>query len=220
MTFNIHQDLFALDGETIDEPAARQYMDHLVALFEASPEARALDAYPDHLGWSLSQMRIGLDSFGITPPTTQAIDLVELVFNIFPRKMAVEPSEAKAIVEELVAFWTFLGRSFDLENAGSCVEVFDSDAAENLEQELADPDNWGPAKSLAMFGQRSDFDLTTEEGRAQAMLAYNASLTPPRPGGFGSKRPAAKPPKASKVNTQRKNRRKSAKASRKKNRKR
>ncbi len=224
MSFDIRRDL-APAGD-LDEDAAREYIDTLFERFTASPEARALPQAEEDLGWSFTQMRLGIDYLGATPPETSPAELNEVVFEIFPRKVSVEAAEASAIVRELEAFWRFLGREFQLVNAAACLELFGEGAASRLEAKLRDPANFGPAKRFAMFSREAGFDLGTEAGTAEAMLAYNAALgaSPALPAGpLGaqpgqSRKPA--PKKAPRSRSRRKARRRAAKASRKKNRKR
>lgn len=217
MSMDIHQDLFGPDGDGADETASRQYVDDLVTLFEESPEAKALAATKEK-GWVWAQVQLGIDHLGVTPPTTRAVDLIEILFEIFPRKVTVEPTEAPRIVSELAAFWTFLDRAFGLDNAAENLEVLSPETSQQMEHELSDPENWGPAKRFAMFAQAMDFDIQAEEGRAVAMQAYNSSLEPPFTDGSRS-RAAASPQNTVRDARRAKNRRKAARNSRKKNRK-
>ncbi len=175
MDFDIRRDLSPPDGDP-DEAASREYIDTLFERFLASPEAEALPQPEEELGWVVNQLRLGIDYLGVTPTETSPGDLHEIVFEIFPRKVMVEASEAPVIVSELAAFWLFLEREFGLDNAAACLEVFGDDAASRLGTELANPANFGPAKQFGAFSEQAGFDLTTEAGRAQAMLAYNAAL--------------------------------------------
>lgn len=131
---------------------------------------------PDSLGWAFTQLRLGIVHLGVIPPDTSPVDLDEIVFEIVPRKVTVQASAATEIVQKLTAFWSFLQREFGLENAAACLEVLERDAVARLEAELADSDNFGPAKRFAMFSKDLGYDLATEEGTAQAMLAYNTAI--------------------------------------------
>ncbi len=224
MSFDIRKDL-APDGE-LGEGAAREYIETLFERFTASPEARALPQAEEELGWAVTQVQLGIDYLGATPPETSPAELNEIVFEIFPRKVTVEASEASAIVRELEAFWRFLGREFQLANAAACLELLDGGAASRLEAELSDPANFGPAKRFAMFSQGAGFDLGSEAGTAEAIQAYNAALsaspTPPV-GSLGAELGRSQQPathKSARPRSRRKARRRAAKASRKKNRKR
>ena len=54
--------------------------------------------------------------------------------------------------------------------------MLDDKAERKLQKELADPANYGMAKSLVMMGKERGFDMTTEEGLNEWMLTYNAEL--------------------------------------------
>lgn len=224
MSFDIRQDL-APDGE-LDDDAASEYIDTLFERFVDSPEARALPQDKEDLGWSVNQMRLGIDYLGATPPDTSPAGLHEILFELFPRKVMVQAVEAAVIVRELEAFWRFLDREFRLVNAKACLELLGAGAASQLEAELRDPANFGPAKRFGVFSEEAGFDLSTEAGRAQAMLAYNEALSGSRsfPAGSvdaGPSRPSKPAPhKSARSRSRRKARRRAAKASKKKNRKR
>lgn len=89
---------------------------------------------------------------------------------------ACEPSSASEIVEELRAFWSFVRRAFGLPNAEECLGILDEQMAQTMKRELADPRNFGMAKSLVMGGMAAGFDMTTEEGMGAFTHAHNASL--------------------------------------------
>ncbi len=224
MSFDIRRDL--APGGELDEDASRKYIDSLFELFADSPEAKALPQAEEDLGWSVNQMRLGIDYLGATPPRTSPAELDEIVFEIFPRKVSVGAAEASAIVRELEAFWRFLEREFRLANAAPCIELLGAGAASRLQAKLSDPANFGPAKQFTMFSQEAGFDLSTEAGMTEAMLGYNAAIgasrsLPADPLGAesgSSSNPV--PPRPARSRSRRKARRRAAKASRKKNRKR
>jgi hypothetical protein len=144
-------------------------------------------------------------------------DFEEVLFELFPRKVAVEPEAAAEIVDELRAFWTFLERAYSLPNAPALLKLLDSRAAVRLERALANPANFGMAKSIVMQGQARGFDTTTKEGLDAWIYTHNAEQALE----FGAG-PAQLPQASRKSNTpsKHKNRRKMAKASRKQNRRR
>jgi len=47
------------------------------------------------------------------------IQLRELLFDIFPRKVSADAEEAPQAIRELQAFWQFAQREFQLENAAA-----------------------------------------------------------------------------------------------------
>jgi hypothetical protein len=153
-------------------------------------------------------------------------DVRTVLFDLFPRKVSAEPGAAQEIVGELRAFWHFLDRAFALPNAAACARVLDGKAARTLEQEMANPANFGMAKALVMQGAARGFDMTTEEGLNAWMTTYNAEVMAQREAGrapppLGGELPFLPPPashsRANKASARRK--RKLAQESHKQNRK-
>ena len=217
MTFDIRQ--MVVDAETgeYDEETAIQYQETLEELFAQSPEGMALTEQGMSLGWTSPFLSYAMSYLGLTPAEMTARDFDEVLFELFPRKVAVEPEEAAAIVGELRAFWTFLGRAYSLPNAPALLKLLDSRAVGRLERALADPANFGMAKSMVMQGQARGFDTTTKEGLDAWIHTYNAEQT--LAVGAGPPRLPQAVQKHSKQSKE-KHRRKMAKASRKQNRRR
>lgn len=219
MTFDINQ--MVVDAETggYDEAAAIRYQEALEEQFAQSPEGVAYTAEGRTLGWTSPFLSYAMSHLGLTPPEMDQGDFDEVLFELFPRKVSVQPEEAADIIDELRAFWTFLGRAYELPNAPGLLEGLDDRAARRLERELANPANYGMAKSMVMQGQARGFDTSTQEGLNAWMLTYNAEQMMGRPGPLGPG-PARLPQPARKSNARakEKNRRKMAKASRKQNR--
>ena len=173
--FDIHQKVSTRDGE-LDERKVGDYIEGLMEEFAASPEAKPLVDSEDGIGWAATMMEYALDYLGSTPPRMSLGDFNEVVFDLFPRKVSTDPESAPAIVNELRAFWQFLRRQYGLRNADRILAALGSDAGERLRQKLADPSNYGMAKSFFMLGQQAGFDMTTQEGLNEFMLAYNSGL--------------------------------------------
>src|SRR5262249_31569612 len=67
-------------------------------------------------------------------------------------------------------------RQYGLASARKILDTFKGDTASRLEKELANPANFGMAKSFVMGGMKAGYDMTTQEGTDAWMLAYNNSL--------------------------------------------
>jgi hypothetical protein len=173
--FDIHQSIFDEDCGDIDDARLEDYVDGLMRAFDKSPEARAV-IEKHGLGWAARLMEYSFRHLGVSVPEMSLADFKEVVFDIFPRKISTEPESAADIVAELTAFWRFLQREYALPNAPQMLEALSGDAERELYDTLSDPANFGMAKSFVMMGQRAGFDMTTQEGTQQFMLAYNASL--------------------------------------------
>lgn len=230
MPFDIYQNL--IDDET-DEPleeVAEAYFEQLVDLFAASPEGQMLISNGSELSWIHPFLDYGLNYLGATPTSIMPDDLYELLFDIFPRKISAPAEEAPEIMGELRAFFQFLEREFKLPNARDCERMLDEKATRKLTKEMANPANFGMAKSFVMQGQARGFDISSEERLNEWMNIYNveaalgrgadlplplADLIPSMPG-LGSDNHKIKPKSNS---AQKKAKRKMAKESRRKNRK-
>src|SRR5690606_21787208 len=128
---------------------ARQILeDELVRRFEASPEGKARD---DTHACRLV-MDLGANYLGATLPMLSAADLRQILFELIPRQVSIEPTEARSIIEGNRAFYQFLKREYGLEQAGPCLRSLGAAAVKKLEAALADSSKFGPAKSLFMLG--------------------------------------------------------------------
>src|SRR5437588_8030872 len=176
MAFDIHQKVFDRDGMLLDKKAS-QYQDQLMQLFEQSPEGRALRDEGVGGGWANMLIDFGMHYLSVTPPKMAPRDLREILFELFPRKVSAPADEAPEIIRELQAFWQFLQREFQLENAAACLGILNDRAARELKKKMSDPSTFGIAKSFVMMGMERGFDLSSEEGINQWMATYNAEVT-------------------------------------------
>jgi len=166
----------------------------------------------------------GIDYLGLTPPQMTPASLREILFEIFPRKVTADANEAPAVIRELQAFWQFLQREFQLENAAACLKVLNDRAARRLKEEMNNPANFGMAKSLMMMGLERGFDMTTEEGINEWVNTYNSELATggprvPIPGFLPSFSNVAGPPAGGSSRGSNQARRRASRESRKRNRK-
>ena len=220
MPFDIRQQLFNRTTGELDEKQSTAYLDQLGKLFAESPEGQAIRNRGIDLGWATLAVDYGMRYLGVTPADMSPDDLDEVLFEIFPQKVAVEAENAPEIIEELGAFWRFLQREFGLENAAACLQLLDDNAAAELQAAMADSANFGIAKSMVMMGKARGFDTSTPEGLELWMKTYNAELFqkpdlrfPDFPALDAPKQPIKRRDKRQKI------KRKMANASRKKNRK-
>lgn len=200
------------DYGAIDFDARKAVEAELLGRFGAAPEAKRLPDGPD---WSSAVMDLAARHFGETIATLEATELEEVVFELFPRKVSVGASEARAIIAELRAFYAFLKREFRLPQADACLWELGGDAAERLEEALADPKNLGMAKSVLGLGADQGFGMQSKEGIEafmQSMVGKRLPDSIPIPG-FDPPRPPAKAADKAK-----KAKRKAARKARKRNR--
>jgi len=203
-------DLAALsrDDDEIDYDAREALEDQLVMRFAASPEAKDLD----EIHACRFVMDLGASYFGHTIATLRAAELRVVLFELIPRKVSIEPSEARWIVDEMRAFYSFLKREFVLKQADSCLRVLGSNAVKKLEAALSDSSNFGMAKSLFMAGADAGFDMQSKDGVEAWMQSIQGKPLPP-----SIPLPCLPPPSSKKAARAKKDKRKAARKARKKN---
>jgi hypothetical protein len=143
------------------DPVAREPLEaELVRQFAASPEAQALP----HVEWCHLLMDLAAGYFEATVATLSATELRRLVFELIPRKVSVDASAARPMIEEYRAFYTFLGRAFGLTQAPACLKVLGGQAAKKLEAAMSNPRAFGMGKALFMMARDAGFEVGTESG--------------------------------------------------------
>lgn len=90
------------------------------------------------------------DYFAETIVTLKPRELREIVFETIPRKLSAPSTDAPLIIDELRAFYRFLEARYQDANAAACLAVLGEDGADELEAAMADPRNFGMAKSMVM----------------------------------------------------------------------
>jgi hypothetical protein len=173
--FDIHQNIRDSSGR-FDDEKFQQYAKGLFDAFANSPEGESVIERQGNVGWTGVYMDYAMNHLGVTPADMTVQDSSEVVFTLFPKKLSVEPERAEEIVEELAAFWRFAERQYGLPQAKEISETLAPDQAAELRRMLADPTNYEPAKSLYLSGVQAGYDMTSEQGVREFMLAYNASM--------------------------------------------
>lgn len=223
-----------MDGEELHDSAAvealRRMMggapgsadelhDRLLDGFAVSPEgAKVSDPYLcrpvlDFAGGYFSQ----------TIATLEADELEEIVFDIIPRKVSIQPGDARHVILALRGLYRFLKRGYALVQADACLQMLGGKAISELRAALADPGNFGFAKSLLMDAEAQGFDTRSQAG-LDAWMAHTQGKLPPNidlpglPGVPDRTPPGSGPNKAGAAAKKKKKKRKQAKASRKRNR--
>jgi hypothetical protein len=221
MSFDIYQlDRFAA-GEEQAEETLQAYQEALLELFSQSPEGQARSQVDPGIGfWAAQLIDYGSTYLGVTLPQMRVTHLREILSEIFPRKISLaSPEDAHDALPELIAFWEYLKREYQLPAAETLLEYLRNVNPAEFKSWMTDPAKFGMAKSLLMRGQVAGFDMTDQTESQAFINLYTASLltegTGAAPSMFGEEGGSRKKD-ASKA----KRLRKLAKASRKKNRKR
>jgi hypothetical protein len=173
--FDIHQTTTDENGDW-DDAAVENYCNGLMDEFAASPEGVAAAEHLRGLGWTHSFLDFAFNYLGSAPPELSRANVDEILFDLFPRKVSTEPESAAEIISELRAFFEFLHRQYGLSNAKEILHDLGKDATGQLERELANPENFGLAKSFFAMGNEAGFDMTTQEGMNEFMEVYNAAI--------------------------------------------
>jgi len=171
MTF----DIYALDEqEDYDGVETDAYQDALFDLFAASQEGQTQAEINPEMGfWVYQSMYYAHAYIGVTLPQMDVDDMGELLLEVFPRKISTSsPDELKTAVPEIVAFWQYLQRVYNLPNAES-VLAFLQQVEPKFIRAMNDPAKFGMAKSFFVQGQDAGFDMTDETQMNQFMLLYN-----------------------------------------------
>jgi hypothetical protein len=234
MAFDIYQ-LDDLESDDFDKLLA-EYQDALGELFFYSPEGQALRQVDPDMGfWSGQLIDYGYSYIGVTIPQMRVTHIEELLTEVFPRKITLHtPEDADDALPELIAFWEYLQREYQLPASGEILAYLRGLKPQQFTQWMNDPSRFGMAKSFTMAGKNAGFDMTSEKGLQAFQAFYNANL--PRFGGLSDNlllpllpeddwEPGFRPDvmgsgHGKKTGLKAKHKRKMAKASRKKNRKR
>lgn len=179
--FDWNEDYVDDDGE-IDEERARAWLDEALQLFDASPEAAALTDAQCEIPWLDTVQDYAINYCGVPLARMGPDDLDEILLDVFPRKVSTEPDQAGPIVAQLRAFFAFGKRQFGARGTDALLAALTPELAAEMQRQMADPSNFGMAKSMVMGAQAAGFDTSTEEGMREAMMAYNRSLAAERAG--------------------------------------
>lgn len=137
-----------------------------------------------------------------------------MITDILPKKVSLRTrEEALDAIPELVAFWSFIKREYNLRNADPILKYLNSYSPEKFADSMFDPAKAGMAKSFFMSGQTAGFDMTDMNQANQYMLLHNASQ-------LLKNEQERKAKKADNEKEKEKKKRKAEKAARKRNRKR
>ncbi len=177
MTFNLYQ----LDNLYLDEaePLLENYQDEIIKLFANSTEGQTyLETHSDMGGWIAHLIYYSYSYEGFTLPQMTDDDLQLVLESLFPRKISLfSPEDADDAIPELIAFWQFLKRQYQLSNADAILEYL-HEIEPNFRDIMNDTSKFGMAKSFFMMGQKAGFDMSTQEGLDEFMLHYNANIAP------------------------------------------
>jgi len=213
MTFDIHQMDEIDDMSEEGEEEFNAYRDQLAQLFSESPEGQQhREKYRDSIWWADMFMDLAFRYLGESIPSLDVGGVDELVTDILPRKVSLQSrEEALDAIPELLAFWSFLRREYQLGNASEIIQYLESCSPTKFADSMLDASKAGLAKSFFLSGQNAGFDMTDKRHIDEYMLLHNAGQVPQMEQEQKTKKRAA---------AKEKQKRKAEKAARKRNRKR
>lgn len=185
----------------MDPEVLQSAHDGLLDFFE-----RTTDGASDARSTCLLAMDFAVAYFNKTILDLKPAELEEILFEIFPRKVMMPASQAAATVHDLRTLYRFFDEELKLEQAEACLGLLDKTAVSRLEESLANPGNFGMAKSL-FSGE--DWPPMTESGVNDFGVPLDS-----HPASSSARHRAPTPQQKKK----RKDKRKAARKSRKKNR--
>lgn len=157
--------------------ALQDYTPDLIELFEQSPEGKAHDEKYQHVGWSYHLVNLGFTYQEVPITQMNEDDIEATLLRHFPRKISLSsPDDVDDVIPELIAFWTFLKREYDLVNADGAIAYLQQLAPKRFKAAMNNPANFGMARSFLQGGLQSGFDMTTQEGLDAYATHYNASI--------------------------------------------
>jgi hypothetical protein len=157
---SVPDDTLLGDDDALDDDRVDTYRRQLLDRFEASPEAQAEPA----AHWGTLVVDYAASYFGKTVMSLSPAELDELVFEVVPRKVSVDPKAAPSIIAGLRALLAFVRREHPDSRAEACLASLEANASQRLARLLADSSNFGPAKFFVMSGRAAGFDMTSQSG--------------------------------------------------------
>jgi hypothetical protein len=163
------------EDDELDAAAVVPLEDRLFDMFLAAPEGEHLET----VRAAEVVLEFARSHFGVNVFSIESSQLEEIVFEILPRKVMLDPGDARPIIEELRAFYRYLGRAFALPQAGECLEAIGPGAEEELEDALGDTEGFGVGKQILAAGAAAGFEVDTEEGLVAWMEHVREHGLPP-----------------------------------------
>jgi len=175
MKFDIYQHDH-LEGE-FDERRFSKYSKALLKCFLESEEGMALlSTDPDAGHWVKVFVDYGYSHIGVFPTQMTRVEVEEILTDIFPRKVAISSEEETAdVIVELLAFWKYMNREYQLPHAISILR-FLLEIDPEFHGIMNDSSRFGMGKSFVSMGSEMGFDMTDEADMQKFMLYYNEHI--------------------------------------------
>ena len=178
MIFNIYQlDEIEADGSEESEREFNKYQNYIIEEFINSEEGRECVKDDPDLGfWATQLVYYGYSHIGVTLPQMEVADVNEILTDIFPRKISLHsPNDADDAIPELIAFWKFIGQTYNLKNAKLIIGFLDKLKAD-FHTVMNDSSRFGMAKSFVTMAQSAGFDVNNQEDMDEFINVYNQDI--------------------------------------------
>jgi hypothetical protein len=172
MIFNIRQ-LDNLDYDDI-EPILDDYIHGAIQAFVDSEVGQQyVETHTEGGNWIGTFIEMAYLYGEHKLPKMTKGDVQEVMEYILPRKLTLlDPSETDDAIDELVAFWTFMDREYQLRSAKAIIKYLRS-IEDKFSRWMFDPSRGGIAKNFMMQGVEAGYDMTSEEGVRAFQDEYN-----------------------------------------------
>ena len=200
------------------------FHEELIDQFVNSPEGiEYLDKYSCIGNWVWNLIQFGFNYLGTSLPKMNKYDVKEIITDLFPKKISFGNSEeavteAAVVVPELLAFWHFLERRFNLPHSREII-TFLKEIEPGCVEIMNDSSRFGLAKSFVTLGQQAGFDMSNPEEYSKFTHLYNASRLASETDFLNFEADTPSIHKAKVIKAKKKKIRQMSKASRKKNKK-
>lgn len=132
------------------------------------------DYRPEDAGIDIAEwLKSAWEYTGQSPDRLRLGTTREMLYDWMPRKYSFDREYFENFPLILEAFFRFLEDQGRLPQAEAFRHLA-REARTKLPALANDPSNWGMAKSFVMMGEQAGFDMQTQEGLNEFMLAYNA----------------------------------------------
>ena len=171
MSFNIHQSFLDQDGYYLED-VAETYRETILQRFASSPEGKAY-LKGEEVDWADMFMDVLIRRLGFSLAHVYTDTLREILYDIIPASVVIDPQDVPELIAELQAFYQFLKREFSLHTADVCLRVLNQkNLVKRMTDELNNPDNYSPTKSILMQMMDEGVDVSdqgqvTEKAQAQ-----------------------------------------------------
>ena len=157
------------DGES-DDKAVGDYLKKIVVGYQKS-EFAVRDG--DNVGgyYVGSFFRMAMDYFGSHVESLTLGELMELLLDLYPRKVTMPAEKSDKVIDELVAFWTFCDRVHHIQHAARYAEET-AKVRDEFREAMSDPSNFGMAKQIAMMASESGYDISNPKDMKEFMANY------------------------------------------------